>query len=62
MTANEIIHKIKYENMLSSLDIPVTIDGKDIVDIEFITTDPHGDGSYGSITINLKSNDKGSEI
>lgn len=55
MTANEIIHKIKYENMLSSLDIPVTVDGKDIIDIEFVTADPHGDGSYGSITINLKS-------
>lgn len=55
MTANEIIHKIKYENMLSTLDIPVTIDGKDIIDIEFVTADSHGDGSYGSITINLKS-------
>lgn len=57
MTANEIIHKIKYENMLSTLDIPVTVDGKDIIDIEFVTADPHGDGSYGSITINLKSKD-----
>ena len=57
MTANELIRKIKYEYLIASLDIPVTIDGKDIVDIEFITTDPHGDGSYGSITINLKSKD-----
>jgi hypothetical protein len=55
MTANEIIHKIKYENMLSTLDIPMTIDGKDIIDIEFVTADPRGDGSYGSIIINLKS-------
>lgn len=57
MTANEIIHKIKYENMLSTLDIPITVDGKEISDIEYITTDPRGDGSYGSITINLKSKD-----
>ena len=55
MTANELIHKIKYENMLSSLDITVTVDGKEIEDIEYVTTDPRGDGSYGSITINLKS-------
>lgn len=55
MTANELIHFIKYENMLSSLDITVTVDGKEIEDIEYVTTDPRGDGSYGSITINLKS-------
>lgn len=55
MTANELIHFIKYENMLSSLDITVTVDGKEIGDIEYVTTDPRGDGSYGSITINLKS-------
>ena len=55
MTANELIHFIKYENMLSSLDITVTVDGKQISEIEYITTDPRGDGSYGSITINLKS-------
>lgn len=55
MTANELIRKIKYENMLSSLDIPITVDGKEIVDIEYVTTDPRGDGSYGSIIINLKS-------
>lgn len=55
MTANEIIRKIKYENMLSSLDIPITVDGKEISDIEYITADPRGDGSYGSIIINLKS-------
>ena len=57
MTANELIHKIKYEILLSSLDIPVTVDGKEISEIEYITTDPRGDGSYGSITINLKSKD-----
>ena len=55
MTANELIRKIKYENMLSTLDIPITVDGKEIGDIEFVTADPRGDGSYGSITINLKS-------
>ena len=62
MTANELIHFIKYENMLSTLDISITVDGKEIEEIEYITTDPRGDGSYGSITINLKSNDKGSKI
>lgn len=55
MTANELIRIIKYENMLSSLDITVTVDGKEISEIEYVTTDPRGDGSYGSITINLKS-------
>ena len=55
MTVNEIIHKIKYENMLNTLDISITINGKDIIDIEHITSEPRGDGSYGSIVINLKS-------
>lgn len=55
MTANELIREIKYENMLSTLDIPITVDGKEISDIEYITSDPHVDGSYGSIIINLKS-------
>ena len=55
MTANEFMHKIKYEIMLSTLDIPITIDGKEIIDIEYITSEPKGDGSYGSIVINLKS-------
>lgn len=54
MTVNEFIHKIKYENMLNTLDIPITINGKNITDIEYITSELKNDGSYGSIVINLK--------
>jgi hypothetical protein len=30
MTVNEFIRKVKYEVMLSSLDIPLMVDGKSI--------------------------------
>lgn len=36
MTVNEFIHKVKYEIMLSSLDIPLTYNGKSIKEVEIL--------------------------
>lgn len=55
MTVNDLIRKLRWETMLTTLDIPITINGKEIIDIEYINKEPKGDGSYGSIVINLKS-------
>lgn len=36
MTVNQFIHRIKYDIMLSSLDIPLTCDGKLIKEVEIL--------------------------
>ena len=36
MTVNEFIHKVKYEIMLSSLDIPLLCNGKSIKEVEIL--------------------------
>ena len=36
MTVNEFISKVKYEIMLSSLDIPLMVDGHSIKDVEIL--------------------------
>ena len=42
MTANELIHKIKYEIMLSSLDISLTCNGKSIKEVEILEDEDFG--------------------
>ena len=36
MTVNEFIRKVKYDIMLSSLDIPLTCNGKSIKEVEIL--------------------------
>ena len=36
MTVNEFIRKVKYDIMLSSLDIPLMVDGKSIKEVEIL--------------------------
>ena len=36
MTVNEFIRKVKYDIMLSSLDIPLMVDGKSIKEVELL--------------------------
>lgn len=42
MTVNEFIHKVKYEIMLSSLDIPLMVDGNSIKDVEILKDEDFG--------------------
>lgn len=36
MTVNQFMRKVKYDVMLSSLDIPLTVNGKEVINVEFI--------------------------
>lgn len=42
MTVNEFIRKVKYEIMPSSLDIPLTCDGKSIKEVEILEDEDFG--------------------
>ena len=42
MTVNEFIHKVKYEIMLSSLDISLTCNGKSIKEVEILEDEDFG--------------------
>lgn len=42
MTVNEFIRKVKYDIMLSSLDIPLMVDGKSIKDVEILEDEDFG--------------------
>lgn len=42
MTVNEFIRKVKYDIMLSSLDIPLMVDYKPIEDVEILEGDDFG--------------------
>jgi hypothetical protein len=42
MTVNEFIHKVKYEIMLSSLDIPLLCNGISIKEIEILEDEDFG--------------------
>ena len=42
MTVNEFIRKVKYEIMLSSLDIPLLCNGKSIKEIEILEDEDFG--------------------
>lgn len=39
MTANELIRKMKWEIMLSSMDIPIKVNEKEVVDVEVVEGD-----------------------
>lgn len=55
MTVNQFMHKVKYDIILSSLDIPLTVNGKEITDIEFVFGEHNDDGSYKDISVDLKT-------
>ncbi len=42
MTVNEFIRKVKYDIMLSSLDIPLMVDGKSIKEVEILKDECFG--------------------
>ena len=42
MTVNQFIHKVKYEIMLSSLDIPLLCNGKSIKEVELLKDEDFG--------------------
>lgn len=42
MTVNEFIRKVKYDIMLSSLDIPLVVDGKSIKEVEILKDEDFG--------------------
>ena len=42
MTVNEFIRKVKYEIMLSSLDIPLMVDGKSIKEVVLLRDKYYG--------------------
>ena len=42
MTVNEFIHKVKYEIMLSSLDIPLLCNCKSIKEVEILEDEDFG--------------------
>lgn len=42
MTVNEFIRKVKYEIMLSSLDIPLLCNGKSIKEVEILEDEDFG--------------------
>lgn len=42
MTVNQFIHKVKYEIMLSSLDIPLMVNSKSIKEVEILEDEDFG--------------------
>ena len=42
MTVNEFIRKVKYEIMLSSLDLPLLVDNHSIEDVEILEDEDFG--------------------
>ena len=42
MTVNEFIRKVKYEIMLSSLDMPLLCNGKSIKEVEILEDEDFG--------------------
>ena len=55
MTVNQFMRKVKYDIILSSLDIPLTVNGKEVIDIEFVFGEYNEDGSYKNISIDIKT-------
>lgn len=43
MTANEVIHYMRYGVLMNTLDIPVKVNGKEVTDIELIGSNKDGD-------------------
>lgn len=54
MTLNQFMCRVMYDVMLSSLDIPLTVNGKEVTDIEFVFG-TNEDGSYKDMSINIKT-------
>lgn len=42
MTANEIIHYMRYGVLMNTLEIPVKVNGKEVTDIELIGSNKDG--------------------
>lgn len=42
MTVNQFMRRVKYEIMLSSLDIPLTCNGKSIKEVEILEDEDFG--------------------
>lgn len=55
MTINEFIHKVRYDFLASSLDIPLTVNGEEVTDLKFIFKEPLGGGQYKHLSIDLKT-------
>ena len=55
MTVNQFMRRVKYDVILSSLDIPLTVNGKEVIDIEFVFGEHNEDGSYKDMSINIKT-------
>lgn len=55
MTVNQFMRRVRYDVILSSLDIPLTVNGKEVIDVEFIFGEHNEDGSYKNISINIKT-------
>lgn len=55
MTVNQFMRKVKYDVILSSLDIPLTVNGKEVIDIEFVFGEHNADGSYKDMSIDIKT-------
>ena len=55
------MRRVKYDVILSSLDILLTVNGKEITDIEFVFGEHNEDGSYKDMSINIKTNNYGRE-
>ena len=50
MTANEIIHYMRYGVLMNTLDIPIKVNGKEIIDIKLV-----GSNKDGNFYFNLKT-------
>ena len=50
MTANEVIHYMRYGVLMNTLDIPIKVNGKEVTDIELI-----GNNKDGDFYFNLKT-------
>ena len=55
MTVNQFMRRVKYDVILSSLDIPLTVNGKEVIDVEFVFGEHNNDGSYKDMSINIKT-------
>ena len=49
------MRRVKYDVILSSLDIPLTVNGKEVTDIEFVFGERNKDGSYKDMSIDIKT-------
>ena len=49
------MRRVKYDVILSSLDIPLTVNGIEVIDIEFVFGEHNEDGSYKDMSINIKT-------